>query len=161
MPDDNDENTVRDALATIPWLRRRVATALFLQILLWLVGSLWGYFVLALLLLVWLKLFTAFEPYTFAQLALWFDALAPSDKAALGSALITVVGFLVAFQTAYDNARAERLMNKEIEVADEIAEHYEAFQDHARALNTFAYLVRKTHDEFLAAPESSDFSIGF
>src|SRR5687767_1456260 len=127
MPDDNDENTVRDALATIPWLRRRVATALFLQILLWLVGSLWGYFVLA-----------------------------PSDKAALGSALITVVGFLVAFQTAYDNARAERLMNKEIEVADEIAEHYEAFQDHARALNTFAYLVRKTHDEFLAAPESSD-----
>jgi hypothetical protein len=81
------------------------------------------------------------------ELALWFDALATSDQASIGAALITVVGFLVAFQTAYDNARAERLMNKEIEVADTIVAHYEDLLSQARTLNVFADFVCTVHDD--------------
>lgn len=122
----------------VPHLIARAFVSTLFGLLRWLTGSLWGYFLLSLALLLWIVFLTDLQPFTATELLLWFDSLDDDNKASIAVALITVLGFLIAFQTGYENSRRERLMSKEIEAADDIDSHYAEFQDNARELMAFA-----------------------
>ena len=85
-----------------------------------LLGSMLGILLLS-ILLYWLMWVTGEpKPLTFAQLALWVDALPTESKTAVVTSVLTILGFLIAFHTATVNWKAEALAHLKERVAGEI-----------------------------------------
>lgn len=74
------------------------------------------------------------KPFDFHELILWLDSLDSGNKTAIASAMLTIIGFLVAFQTATLNWKHQALANLKLETAGEI----EAFFSEASRLITNA-----------------------
>ena len=104
---------------------------LALRFLLW---SLKGVLALT-ILLYWLAWLAADpKPFTPAQLALWVDALPIESKTAVTTAVLTILGFLIAFYTASATWRSEGLAHLKAAVAGDI----EVFFNEAARLITDA-----------------------
>jgi hypothetical protein len=89
-------------------------------VLRFLIGTVWGVFLLSALLYWMLWLVGDSKPLTPGQLLLWIDGLPTESKTAVITSLLTVLGFLVAFHTATLNWKAEALAQLKAHVAGEI-----------------------------------------
>jgi hypothetical protein len=134
----------------------QVALLVVAKFLHWLVSSIYGSFLLTLALYWWLIEFTSFRPLTPSELLLWFDSLKSDDKTAIATALITVIGFLVAFQTGYSAARLEALMQMEHAAASAFTARTNEFGDTARHLMGFARTIEEAHHDAATDPSLRD-----
>jgi hypothetical protein len=87
-------------------------------------GSILGILILSVLLYFGASTFGETKPYTLPQLILWIDSLPTDSKTSVVTTVLTVIGFLIAFQTATANWKAEALANLKSHVAEEIEEFY-------------------------------------
>jgi hypothetical protein len=85
-----------------------------------LVGTVFGVFLLSAALYYFNSSFGDTRPLTFGQLLLWIDGLPTESKTGVLTTLLTVAGFLVAFHTATINWKAEALAHLKASVAGEI-----------------------------------------
>jgi hypothetical protein len=95
--------------------------SLFLR---WLLNSLGG--ALTLLISVWLYMhfFSETKPWGGYELAIWIDELHHEAKTGVLTALVTVVGFTVAFQTATVAWKTQALDQLKFRLADEIEKFF-------------------------------------
>jgi hypothetical protein len=91
----------------------------------WLGSSPVGLLALSATLYVAVDGLTSVEPYAFGQLLLWFDELSETFKGAVGGSLLTVIGFLIAFQSGQVQSRKSRLMERQLVVADALTDFFE------------------------------------
>jgi hypothetical protein len=68
--------------------------------------------------------FSDSKPWSPSQLALWLDALPGESKTAVVTALLTILGFLVAFHSATVNWKAQIYAQIQIDTAKEIEEFF-------------------------------------
>ncbi len=85
-----------------------------------LVGSLYGILILLIILYFALPYFTDIQPYSFDELLLFVMNLDPQYKVAILTSLITVVGFLIAFQTATTTWKQQMHTNLSLQAANDI-----------------------------------------
>lgn len=111
-------------------LLKRLPPAVTLRLFFWvlpififarfLVGTVFGVFLLSVALYYFNLFFGDTKPLTFGQLLLWIDSLPTESKTGVLTTLLTVAGFLVAFHTATINWKAEALAHLKASVAGEI-----------------------------------------
>jgi hypothetical protein len=90
----------------------------------YLFSTLFGLFLFAVGLYLGMYWLSPVKPFSGQQLALWFDGLPTESKGAMGAALLTVLGFLIAFRTASVNWRDELRVTISVQAADELEEVY-------------------------------------
>lgn len=125
----------------------------------WLLSSPVGLLVVVTLAYVLVKTFTAIEPYSASELLLWFDGLSETFQAALAASILTVIGFLIAFQAGYANSRRDRLFSKEIEAADAIQAHYIEVSELLRNLASTARLIVRARKRVLNDNDLADVTV--
>ena len=93
------------------YIKYLVALAIPIQIVRWLLGSIWGVLILSVVLYYLVQRLDWIDTFGFTDLALWFDSLPQASKSTIGAAMLTVVGFLIAFQLSYRNTTSRLLKN--------------------------------------------------
>lgn len=135
---------------TANWMSRMMTyafpVALFVQ---WLMRSLKG--TLILLGIVWLYRwhFSEVKPWTSDQLAIWVGELDSDVKGAILTALLTVIGFTVAFQTAAEAWKMQALGQLRLRLADEIEKFFGDASVHIIDLGVYSKSVIKAHEAVL------------
>ena len=89
-----------------------------------LIGTVWGVFLLSISLYSISWLVSESQPLTLSQLLLWIDELPVDSKTAVITSLLTVIGFLVAFHSATLNWKAQALVQLKTHVAGEIEQFF-------------------------------------
>jgi hypothetical protein len=90
-----------------------------------LLGTLNGLLISSVSLYEYLWFFGDVKPFTAAQLVVWFSGLANEVKSSIITALITVVGFFVAFGAATSGWKEQARATLQISIADEIERFYD------------------------------------
>lgn len=134
---------------------------LIVQLVRWLISSPVGLLIIAALSYWAVGAFALVEPYSGNELLLWFDSLSEASKTALAASILTVVGFLIAFQTGYSGMKKERLISKEMAVADAIQLHYSKVVDCIYTLSSLARAVVKTKKQLRKDPDGSHGSLAY
>jgi len=134
-----------------------VAVSLPIQILRWLLSSLWGIFFTSAAFYLFVKNAGLVDPFSFQELALWFDSLSDASQGSLGASLLTVLGFLIAFQLSHRNTLREKAIIKELQTADAIRDHYGRFQELAVDLEAYSILIVKADKEVSDDPSRASF----
>lgn len=112
------------------WLKSRLITVVILGFLAVrtigasLFGSIWGTFALSIALYWFLYAFDYVNVFGWRELLGWFAALDAGYKTAIGSSLITVLGFLIAFQTATRNWKDQLRASIQLSAAAELTKLY-------------------------------------
>jgi len=135
----------------------RVAVSLPIQILRWLLSSLWGIFFTSAAFYLFVKNAGLIDPFSFQELALWFDSLSEASQGSLGASLLTVLGFLIAFQLSHRNILREKAIIKELQAADALRDHYGQFQELAADLDVYAHLIVTADKEVSDDPSCASF----
>jgi len=94
-------------------------------VLRWLSGTLTGTLLVSFILYQWCWAFSDSRPMTGQQIAVWLSEIPFESRVSIGSAIITVVGFLIAFRTATANWREQTLSNLRVGAAEEIQQFFE------------------------------------
>lgn len=103
------------------WLRRSLGVVLVVIFLLkFLLGTLLGLLLFSWLLYLGLPHFTGIEPWSAAQLVLWFDELGNDAKIGLTSSLITVLGFFIALHSTMHSWQRQTAASMRMSAADAI-----------------------------------------
>jgi hypothetical protein len=89
-----------------------------------LIGNVFGLLITSVLLYFGTSIFGESKPFNFAQLILWIDGLPIDSKTSAVASVLTIVGFLIAFQTATASWKAEALANLKSHVAAEIEQFF-------------------------------------
>ncbi len=90
----------------------------------WILRSVWGMFFLVSAVWVFAWYFSDVKPWTPGQLAMWIDELDGSVKGSLLTAMLTVIGFAVAIQTATSAWRMQALDQFNLNLANEIEQFF-------------------------------------
>lgn len=106
---------------------RMIACApIFIFLLLrFLVSSVYGVFIISVILYVFSYELFGVEPFTFIQLIDWFSIQSEGTKSAIISSTITIIGFLIAYATASYNLKAQALSQLRLQAASEINAYLE------------------------------------
>lgn len=86
----------------------------------WLISSVWGIFLLAVGLYVNATNLGWSEPLSFGQLLSWSAELPDEYRLGISSSLLTIVGFLIAFQVATRNWKDQMRASVQLEAATDI-----------------------------------------
>jgi hypothetical protein len=126
-------------------------------------STVWGGFLLSVALYFAASSLGWSDPLSPGQLVAWFDSLNDTNKAVIMSSLLTIAGFLIAFQTATKNWKDQMAASAALEISREI----EAFFRETSRLLTKA----KTLVDYLLESEATvrdaedsgevDFRIGY
>lgn len=92
-----------------------------------LTGTVYGAFLVSVMLYFLMREISESRPYTFDQMLLWVDALDTSAKTAIATSVITILGFLVAFHTATINWKQQAITNLKLNAASGIQLFYNEF----------------------------------
>jgi len=108
-----------------------------------LIGTAWGVLLLSIALYFFEVLFSSSPPWSGAQLAVWIAELPTDAKSALGGAVITVGGFLLAFHAASNGWKSEAKAQLHLAAAKDHDELFSEAIDLAISTNLYvAELLR-------------------
>ena len=96
------------------------------------IGTILGAFITSLALYFLMTAYGDTTPFTPTELLLWFSELSDSAKIGIGSALLTIFGFILAFYASASNFKKQIQTNIRIAVSDEL----ECFHNEASGLTT-------------------------
>ena len=82
--------------------------------------------------------YAEFKPWSPAELALWIDALSGEVKASVLSSLVTVFGFLIAFQVAGESWKIQARGQLKLRLVDEIESFFSEAADLVNDMELFA-----------------------
>lgn len=109
----------------------------------WLTTSIYGALTWALITYWLFALFSDSTPFGLRELMLWVDDLPMEAKTALLTALLTIMGFMIAFQTATANWKAQEVGKITIGITTEVSDFYnEALRDVTSLKLQAKYLLR-------------------
>lgn len=83
-------------------------------------GRLYGVFALCVLIYYFCNDLLGFSPFTFPELLDWFNYQGEGTKNAILGAIITVLGFMIAYASTSQNWKAQELVRLKLKAADEI-----------------------------------------
>lgn len=83
-------------------------------------GRLYGIFALCVLIYYFCNDLFGFSPFTFPELLNWFECQGEGTKNAILGAIITVLGFMIAYASTSQNWKAQELVKLKLKAADEI-----------------------------------------
>lgn len=86
----------------------------------------------------YLQWFGEVKPWTPSELALWIDALDGEVKASILSSLVTIFGFLIAFQVAGESWKIQASGQLKLRLVDEIESFFSELTDRAHGIERFA-----------------------
>lgn len=116
----------------------------------WLFGRPLGLLVLSLGGYFWMVAYCSVKPMNFSEFMVWLSEQPNDVKSALATAVITVVGFLVAFQAANSSWRMQRRTEIRLAAAEEIYNFFNEATDLILKIEVFSeFLVEvesRTHD---------------
>ena len=85
-----------------------------------LIGNIYGIFLLSLIVYFKSDSLFGYDPYSFDQLMLWLVSQSEATKTALLGSFITVIGFMLAYATATANWKGQLLANLKLQAAGEL-----------------------------------------
>jgi hypothetical protein len=80
------------------------------------------------------------KPFNFAEMFAWFDKLSETFKTAILSSLLTIVGFLIAFQSATKNWKDQLLANIRLDASNNIDITYNRISELINFIKIYADL---------------------
>ncbi|BBO79629.1 hypothetical protein DSCO28_01950 [Desulfosarcina ovata subsp. sediminis] len=83
------------------------------------------------------KIFGA-KPFNFSELVIWFDNLSESFKTAIISSLLTIIGFLIAFQSATKNWKDQLVANIRLDASNNIDLIYTRISELINSIKIYA-----------------------
>lgn len=104
-------------------------------------GTLRGALLLAMIFYFYFRSMTDIQPMTAGQLVTWFSDLPSEAKNSVATALVTVIGFFVAFMAATSSWKEQARVNLQLAVANEIEEVYGEALDLVIDLQTYVESV--------------------
>jgi hypothetical protein len=110
----------------------------------WLFGTLSGALFMSLAVYQWRWVSSESKPMSGEQLAIWLSDLPVEASVAITTAVITVVGFLVAFRTATLSWREQTLTSLRVAAAEEIQRFFDEVSRLLLALEAYARDVSMT-----------------
>lgn len=120
----------------------------------WLTSTLLGLLLLSLALYLIVPMAGPTEPYTGSELLAWFANLTDDTKVAIGTSLLTIIGFLIAFQTATKNWRDQLRAQYELAAAQKISAFFDRVLDNIIDAKLFAEQLLEAVE--LVATETDD-----
>lgn len=117
-------------------------------------ATLWGSLILLLVIYASLMRWADPRPLTMGELADWAAKLDPTASSTLLAAILTIVGFLVAFRSAHTTWKLQQLGTLRIAAAEEM---HVFFQDVANALVTMELHVEQLLDLKRDISQGKDF----
>lgn len=121
-------------------------------------SNLWGVLIFTILLYFSVPIFSDIQPFGFKQLLDWFIELPETYKTAISSSLLTIIGFLVAFQVASSRVFTQQKNQIKLDAAKEIFATYHNAINLVGEVKFFAKRVLTTIDD-IAKSKNPDFSI--
>lgn len=107
-------------------------------------GTITGSFVLLMCIYLYLKAYGQTKPLSLQELVMWVDGLDKEYKTAIFSALLTVIGFVVAFYTATLNWKSQMKAELKFMVAGEIEDFFANITRDINSARLYAELLKKT-----------------
>lgn len=108
-----------------------------------LVGKVGGILVLSVLLYIFSSSLGLGQPYSFSELMLWLDQLPENSKTTVFTSVITIFGFLVAFNIGAAHQKQQFLSQMKIEATSDIEEFFnEASRNTTSAAIYAKYLIK-------------------
>jgi len=107
-----------------------------------LVSKVEGIFILSLVLYFFSCELGLGDPYSFTELILWVDNLSEGAKISIVSSLITILGFLIAFNIGAAHQKQQFVSQMKIEAVTDVEEFFNAASRNSTAAKLFAqYLL--------------------
>jgi hypothetical protein len=100
-------------------------------------SNIYGLLLLTLSIYFLLPHFTPIKPFNFVEFIIWFDSLGGEYKISLLSSLLTIVGFLIAFQTATTNWTQQMQTEIRIDAAKDLELSYNKALELILSIETF------------------------
>lgn len=107
-------------------------------------GSYFGILILSIGIYAAFKLNGTFQPFGFKDLLLWTASLSTDYKVGLLSSFITVLGFVIAFNTATKNWQDQLNAQLKLQVANEIEQFFSSVTSDISDLNIYVNALIKT-----------------
>lgn len=105
-----------------------------------LIGNPYGILILLILLYLLLPKFTQITPFSFNELLVFIIDLSPQYKIAIVTSILTIIGFLIAFQIATSSWKQQMLTNLKLEAAKDINITYSRVTELITAIRIFVDL---------------------
>lgn len=118
---------------------------LVLLLLRFFLGRLYGVFILCILIYFLCYDIFGFKPFTPMQLLEWFNIQSEGTKNSIIGALITVIGFMVAYASTSQNWKNQERVKLKLKAADEIEKHVTACTDLIIKTNIYAEWLIDSH----------------
>lgn len=107
----------------------------------WLISSIFGILVLSIAVYLLVGRMSLTDPFNFPDLVDWFSRLSDSYRLALSSSLLTIVGFLIAFQTATTNWKNQMAASVALAAATDIQSFFSEGTRKLTSAKIFAELL--------------------
>jgi hypothetical protein len=120
-------------------------------------GTIFGFFIISLITYnVSPHLFDV-EPYGFGEMIIWFYELDSGFKTSITTSLVTITGFLIAFQAAQSSWKKQQMISMRLRAAEEYSNIFEALDECFTNLVSYSYDIKETHS--LIESSSDDIEI--
>lgn len=119
-------------------------------------GTITGSFVLLMCIYFYLKAYGQTKPLSLQELVMWVDGLDKEYKTAIFSALLTVIGFVIAFYTATLNWKSQMKAELKFMVAGEIEDFFANISKDITSARLYAELLKKTIVEIKAGDSNEN-----
>jgi hypothetical protein len=119
-------------------------------------GQLYGVFILSIVMYYFCYDLFGFNPFTFLQLVDWFYLQEEGTKNAILGAIITVIGFMIAYASTSQNWKAQELVKLKLKAADEIENYATKCTDLIIKTNTYASWLMDSIDMVSRNPAETD-----
>ena len=110
-----------------------------------LLGQLYGVFILCISVYIFCDDIFGFKPFTPLQLLEWFNIQSEGTKNTILGALITVIGFMVAYASTSQNWKNQELVKLKLKAAEEIESHVAICGDLIIKTNIYALWLIDSH----------------
>ncbi|WP_421326435.1 hypothetical protein [Aeromonas veronii] len=110
-------------------------------------GKLYGVFILCIFIYLLCDDLFGFKPFTPIQLLEWFNIQSEGTKNSIVGALITVIGFMVAYASTSQNWKNQELVKLKLKAADEIENHIAACSGLIIKANIYAEWLIEAHEK--------------
>lgn len=138
---------------SVPTFYLTITAGLFVRYVL---GTITGSFILLMCFYFYLKAYGQTKPLSFQELVMWVDGLEKEYKTAIFSALLTVIGFVVAFYTATLNWKSQMKAELKFLVAGEIEDFFANISKDITSALLYAELLKKTISEIKSGDSSEN-----
>lgn len=129
----------------------------------WFNSSLSGLLILTILLYLYVDRFSQIDPLNGPELLAWTVSIPESIKIAVGSSLLTIIGFLIAFQSATKNWRDQMAATVALEASRDIHRFFTEASRNVTTIQIFAEQLVEFRTRALNAQNVNDvaFEIDF